>query len=139
MRDAEIRVSSGGPDVVDHDRLEAVLAPSSRSSRRRRRRARRSGSRAHRDRAGVQPPHEDLVDELLGGLVRARVVEAQHDRGVHASSLAISSSLALERHEGGRRVVVGVHDLLRVAVEGHHDRPTPSSRARSTSSCSTAR
>ncbi len=70
---------------------------------------------------GGQGVDEDLLHELAGRLLRAGLVEPEHDRGVQAG---LGQELELGGQVGqqaGRRL--GPHDAGRVPVEGDDDAP----------------
>ena len=68
---------------------------------------------------GVELTDEDLLDELLRGLVAALRVEAEHADRVDEAGGLEQLELLLERREQ-LRCRLGSHDLRRMTVEGDH-------------------
>jgi hypothetical protein len=64
--------------------------------------------------------HEDALDERQSRLLRLRLVERQHDRGVDAHGSEHLESLVVIGQQLRRRL--GTHDAGRVTVEGDHRR-----------------
>ena len=75
---------------------------------------------AHHDRPGVEPPDQDIGDELFGGQVRERGIEGELD---HARQpFAGQKQLLFRRGAQARYRLVGAKKTARMRLESERDR-----------------
>src|SRR5262249_57862005 len=73
---------------------------------------------AENDAVRAQAPDQDLRDELLGGQLAQRLVEAQHERRVDAGALDLAQAMVEREQRLGR---AAVHDEGGGDAEGDED------------------